>query len=355
MPRKDYYSILGVPRKASQNEIRQAYRALARRYHPDQNQDDPNATEKFREVVEAYQVLSDNAERVKYDRMGVFYTPDGRPPSPEELSTMFTEGFFDLFRRKNPNASGDHINMDLSISLEQAYFGATIPIDIIRNAQCSKCFGAGAASDQDVKICPECEGTGKGRLPFSKCKRCDGQKTIIVNRCRACGGTGRNEQNEQLKVTLPRGVSSGKVIRLKGKGNDGYGTGQAGDLLLEISFATHPLFQKRGPDLFCDLPISWTIASLGGAVDVPTLEGKSTIRIPPGTQNGKILRLSRRGFPLKSSDRKGDIHYHICVETPTNLSPKQRTLITEMSKNLDDDNHPQLKKFSSQVQNRGKS
>ena len=354
MPRKDYYSILGVPRKASQNEIRQAYRALARRYHPDQNKDDPNATEKFREVVEAYQVLSDPIEREKYDRMGVFYTPDGRAPSPEDLSTMFTEGFFELFRRKNPNASGEHINMTLEISLEQAYFGADVTVQISRDARCSKCNGVGAVSDDDIQECPECNGTGKGRLPFTKCKRCDGLKFIIINRCRSCGGTGRKEQADQLKITLPRGVSSGKTIRIKNKGHDGHGTGQSGDLLLDIAFASHPLFKRRGPDLFCDLPIPWSTASLGGAVDVPTLEGKSTIRIAPGTQNGKTLKLSQRGFPLKSSDRKGDIHYHIQVIVPTDLSPKQRTLISNISKSLQEKNHPQIKDFSSQVQQRGK-
>ena len=362
---KDYYKILDVPRNATPNEIKRAYIKKARQCHPDQNQDDPEASEKFRAVNEAYEVLHNEEERKKYDRMGMFYTRDGKPPTPDELAQHFRNTIRDFFSSKGPNANGDKIEDKLEISLEDVFSKQKIPFSYSREIRCTECDGHGGDKNGQRQECSNCEGSGKGALFVMSCSVCSGQGFVYSKSCKKCHGDGRQYHTETIGVPLPENITVGKRIRIKGKGNQGYGTGEDGDLLLTVHFQKHPLFERRGSDLFCSLPIDWSVATLGGTVDIPTLEGISTIRIPPGTQSQKNIRLSGRGLPIDEKwpipintkhAKRGDIHYTIHIEVPLHITPSQKKLIQQLQVELQSASHPQqypqMTEFSTYLQKR---
>ncbi len=345
---------LGLPRGASPEEIRKAYRALALRYHPDRNPDDQEASSNFQAIVEAYQILSDPEQRKQYDRFGALVRSDGRPPQKEDLSAFFNDKFSGIFQ-SNQNRRGEHININLQISLEDVALGADKPIQVRREIHCGTCLGSGAA-DGGKKQCEACGGKGKsGSLLFRKqCARCGGRGYLITKRCRKCGGTGRLDRSESINIHIPKGVVAGQKLRVKDRGHTGFGSGAAGDLYILIQIAEHALFQRRGNDLFCDVPILWSEACLGTELHVPTLTGTSHIRIPKGTASHQIFRLSNRGIPAKDGKTYGDIHYRVIVEVPK-LSSELEEAVQNLHQQLTPSSHPHLESFRKNLQEREQS
>ena len=345
---------LGLPKGASPDEIRKAYRALALRYHPDRNPDDQEASANFQAIVEAYQVLSDPEQRKQYDRFGALVRADGRPPQKEDLSAFFSDKFSGIFQN-NQNRRGGNINVNLQISLEDVAQGADKTIRLRREIHCGICLGAGAAKD-GKEACPECDGKGRtGNLIFRKqCARCGGRGYLITKRCRKCGGTGRLDSSESINFHIPKGVVAGQKLRVKDRGHTGFGSGASGDLYILIEIADHHLFQRRGNDIFCDVPILWSEACLGTELHVPTLSGTSYIRIPKGTASHQVFRLSNRGIPSKDGKTYGDIHYRVIVEVPK-LSPNLETVIQTLDQRLPSSSHPRSQSFRKNLQEREQS
>jgi molecular chaperone DnaJ len=353
---KDYYKMLEVPRDATSNQIRRAYIKKARQCHPDQNPGDPEAAEKFRSITEAYEVLYDEEERGKYDRMGMFYTRDGRPPTPDELAQHFKSTIRDFFSAKAPNSNGDKIEDKLEIAFEDVFSKQKIPYTYTREIRCIDCDGFGGDKNGQKETCSNCQGSGKGVLFVTSCATCAGQGFTYSRSCKTCHGDGRDYKKESILVPLPDNITVGKKIRIKNKGHHGYGTGDDGDLILTVHFQKHEFFERRGSDLFCNLPTEWSVAVLGGTIEIPTLEGSSTIRIPSGTQSQKIIRLSGRGLPIdekwtinsgnrhglnkKGKNKRGDIHYTIQIEVPINITPAQRKALQQLQKEIKASTHP---------------
>ncbi|MEC7985272.1 MAG: DnaJ C-terminal domain-containing protein [Myxococcota bacterium] len=354
MKRQNHYMTLGLPKGASPDEIRKAYRALALRYHPDRNPDDQEASTNFQAIVEAYQVLSDPEQRKQYDRFGALVRSDGRPPQKEDLSAFFSDKFSGIFQNAN-NRRGESIHTNINISLEDVARGTEKSLQIRCEIHCGLCVGSGAAKD-GKQICTECAGKGRsGSLLFKKqCIRCGGRGYLITKRCRKCGGTGRIDRSETIDIKLPVGVVAGQRLRIKGRGHAGYGNGAPGDLYLLIQITEHEIFQRRGNDLFCDIPILWSEAILGTELCVPTLEGTSLIRIPKGTASHQVFRLSNRGIPSKEGKTYGDIHYRVIVEVPT-LSSQQEPIIQSLQQQLPPSSHPKLQAFRKNLQEREQS
>ena len=343
MARRDYYAVLGVPRDASADDIKRSFRALALQYHPDRNPDDLDAEHRFREIVEAYQTLSDSDERGRYDTLGPFYRPDGKPPSAEDLNTFLAETFAGLFRRKRSIGRGEDLRYSLTISLEDVASGAERQIEVARLGRCRRCEGSGGDPDEGRRRCDACDGSGRSatrRLFRTECPRCDGRGFIVVKRCSRCNGDGRHESREQLKVRVPAGVATGQKLKLKGKGNELADDGAAGDLLVLVNVDDHPLFQRRGPDLYCEVPVLYTEAALGADLRVPTLTGTTRIRVPAGTPSGKLFRLSGRGLQALGNRGQGDLHIKVVVEVPETLAPPERAAIEELAGRLQARAHP---------------
>jgi len=352
--RRDLYAILGVRRDASQDEIKKAYRALARQFHPDRNPDDPVAEERFREISEAYETLSETALRQRYDRLGPLYRPDGRPPSPDELSEYISDTLTGLFRKRRPER-GEDLRYTLRIPLEVVGTGDERLIEVRRQIECTGCKGLGADPQGGSRSCDHCEGTGKApnRKVFrSACPHCNGRGQITVKKCAQCTGRGRVEIEERLKVRIPKGVATGQKLKLRGKGNAARTGPTPGDVFVIINVDEHPLFRRRGADLHCTVPIRFHQATLGADIEVPTIEGKTTIRIPPGTPSGKTFRLAGRGLPTLEAGRKGDLHLQVEVEIPTNLSDSERSLVASFDEGIGLDYHPHLREFADHLRDR---
>ena len=365
---KDYYKVLDVPKDATPNQIRRAYIKKARQCHPDQNPGDPEAAEKFRLVNEAYEVLYDEEERSKYDKMGVFYTRDGKPPTPDELAQHFKSTIRDFFSSKTPNGNGEKIEGKLEIAFEDVFSKQKIPYTYTREIRCEDCSGSGGDKDSKKENCPTCQGTGKGALFITSCSNCSGKGFIYSKSCKSCRGSCRDYKEDTILVPLPDNINVGKKIRIRGKGHQGSGTGEDGDLILTVQFQNHDFFERRGSDLFCNLPIEWVVATLGGTIEIPTLEGSSTIRIPSGTQSQKIIRLSGRGLPIdekwsinnKSASgknkKRGDIHYTVQIEVPMNIGTTQKKAIQELQKEIsavsNPSQHPQITEFQTYMKKR---
>jgi molecular chaperone DnaJ len=346
--RRDYYAVLGIPRSAAPDEIKKAFRGLAMEFHPDRRPDDPEADDRFREVAEAYKVLSDPEQRTRYDRLGPFFRPDGRPPSPDDLNDFVSDALSGLFRKKRPDDRGDDLKYTLSVSLEDVVQGAERTIDLRRQSACRKCEGTGADPDEGRAACEACTGTGKSatrRIFRADCPRCDGRGWRMIKKCGTCSGSGTRENLERLKIRVPPGVATGQKLKLRGKGNVPRGGGPPGDLYVLVNVTDHELFRRRGADLFCDVPLLFAEAAMGTDLVVPTLEGRTTIRIPAGTPSGKVFRLSGRGLPDLDGRRTGDLHIKVNVEVPAELNAEQRRALSALSSQLGADAHPRRRQY----------
>jgi molecular chaperone DnaJ len=321
---RDYYNVLGVNRAADADEVKRAYRTLALRWHPDRNPGDAIAEQRFKDINEAYRVLSDAELRARYDRLGPLFTEDGRPPRPDEVSDVVTRVWDNLWGRKR-KTRGEDLRYTLSVTLEQVATGAQREVVVPRLIRCVTCNGVGAPSSQR-EPCKACAGTGKttgNRLLRTTCFHCKGRGFTVLAPCNDCRGDGRITLEEALRVKVPPGVATGQKLKLAGKGNDS-ADGTPGDLLVLIDVADHAWFRRRGDDLVVTVPITFGEATLGGDIAVPTLTGRTTIRVAPGTTHGRVLRLAGRGLPSPAGTGTGDMHIEVAVEIPTGLSEAER-------------------------------
>lgn len=372
MAKRDYYDVLGVNRGASEEEIKKAYRKKAKELHPDRNSDKPEAEGQFKEVNEAYDALKDPDKKAAYDRFGhaAFEGggPRGRPGGgPQgDFASAFSDVFDDLFGDfmggqqrggggRQRAARGSDLRYNLRISLEEAYSGSQKSIKVPSSITCSSCSGSGAEGGVEPSTCPTCSGMGKVRAQQGfftverTCPTCSGMGQIIKNPCPACAGNGRVERERQLSVNIPAGVETGTRIRLAGEGDAGVRGGPSGDLYIFIEVQEHPLFQRDGTHLFCNVPVSMIVAALGGDIEVPSIDGgRSRVKVPPGSQNGKQMRLRSKGMPALRGQGAGDMFIELVVETPVNLTSRQKELLREFDK-LGDDNNPQSSGFFDKV------
>ena len=342
---KDYYEILGVDRKASQEEIKKAFRKLARKYHPDLNPGDKTSEHKFKEINEAYEVLGDEKKRADYDQFGKSPFEGGGPGFDYRTYTSgdrfdfggFGDIFSDLFAGERGSAEagmrGPDLVMNLELSMEEAFSGVTKPISFNREISCATCSGTGAETFQQ---CDRCKGTGKvsaskGFFKMSQpCAACSGTGRKTTKQCKSCSGSGRTLHAESLKVKIPAGANTGSRVRLKGMGGAGQGKGGYGDLQLEITVRHHPFFTRKDDDLFLDLPVTFGEAALGAKIEVPTMDGVAMMTLPPGSQSGQKFKLSGKGFPSARSGKRGDQFVKVKVVVPKRLTEKDKAAIQDI-------------------------
>jgi molecular chaperone DnaJ len=350
MAKRDYYEVLGVSRSASADEIKKAYRRLAMKHHPDRNKDDSGSEGKFKEVKEAYEVLRDSDKRAAYDRFGhdgLRGAGMGGPGgfSAEGFSDIFGDVFGDIFggggRRGGPQVfRGADLGYELRLDLEHAVSGDTVTIDVPSQVSCDVCEGSGAKKGTTPTQCSTCGGAGQVRMQqgfFSiqqTCPACKGAGTMISDPCENCHGRGRVRKTRTLSVKVPAGVDDGDRIRLSGEGEAGRNGGPPGDLYVEIRVNPHKIFAREGADLSCEVPISFSTAALGGEVELPTLEGNVALKVPAGTQSGKVFRLRGKGVTTVRDPRKGDLFARVAVETPVNLTNDQKELLRKFDKKV---------------------
>ncbi|MBF8436010.1 molecular chaperone DnaJ [Halanaerobiaceae bacterium Z-7014] len=368
---KDYYDILGVDRDADQKEIKKAYRKLAKKYHPDRNPDDPEAGEKFKEISEAYGILSDEDKRARYDQYGHAGIGDddfnyedfarGGFGGLEDLFEMFMGGGFSGMGQRSQNrpTRGRDLEYRMEISFEDAAFGTEKTIRIPRQETCQTCDGSGAKPGSNPRTCPKCDGSGQIRVnqrtPFGNmaqiktCDRCQGRGEIIDEPCPDCNGEGRVTRRRDIKVEIPAGISSGQRIRLSGKGGAGKRGGPSGDLFVRVDVKPHDLFERKGDDVYYELPINFVQAALGDEIQVPTLEGEVKLKIPEGTQPGDSLRLKNKGINHLRSSGRGDQYIKIKVVIPKSLDSEQKELLQKFAKISGDEINPESKGFFSRV------
>ena len=358
MAKRDYYDVLGVARDADEADVRKAYRRLAMKLHPDRNPDDKTAEEGFKEASEAYQVLSDAEKRSVYDRHGHAGLSNGNGAggfAGGSFSDIFGDMFGDIFsgqgRRGGPQRGAD-LRYTLELDLEQAVRGETVEIKIPVLAGCEECDGLGSKAGTKPVSCHDCGGAGQIRVAqgfFSiqqTCPRCRGQGKVITDPCRACGGRGRAEKRKTLSVKIPAGVDTGDRIRLAGEGEGGSLNGPAGDLFVQIAVREHRIFQRDGKHLFCEVPISFVDAALGGELEVPTLDGRVRLRVPAETQTDKVFRLRGKGVAPVRGGGAGDLLCKVVVETPVKLSEEQKTLLKKFGETLQSGGETQSPKGS---------
>ena len=374
MSKRDFYDILGVNRDASDDEIKKAYRKLAMKYHPDRNPDNPKAEEHFKEVKEAYEILSDGQKRTAYDQYGhAGVDPQagmgggfgGFGAGAGGFSDAFGGIFDEIFGagraggggRSNVYRGAD-LRYNLEITLEQAAFGTETKIRIPTMEACETCKGSGAKSGTQPKTCPTCQGSGQVRMQqgfFSiqqTCPKCRGTGKFIADPCGSCHGAGRVKQHKTLAVKIPAGVDEGDRIRLSGEGEHGVNGGPPGDLYVQIHLKAHPVFQREQNDLHCEMPISFATAALGGEIEIPTLDGAANLKIPSETQTGKVFRLRGKGIKGVRSGSHGDLLCHVVVETPVNLTERQKELLREFDESNKEDaerHNPRAKSWMDRV------
>jgi molecular chaperone DnaJ len=342
--KKDYYELLGVNRNASEDEIKKAYRKLALQHHPDRNPGDKQAEEKFKEVSEAYSVLSDGQKRSQYDQFGHAAFGDGGPfAGGFDFSGGFEDIFGDIFGEffggggGKRRGRGEDLRYNLTLKFEEAVAGTEKKIKIPRHGPCETCRGTGAKTGTAPQTCPTCRGRGQvsfqqGFFSVSRtCNQCRGQGTIIKDPCVNCGGGGRVRTMHTLSVKIPAGVDTGSRLKLRAEGESGPTGGVPGDLYVVIQVESHPIFLRDNLDIICDVPISFVQAALGAEIDVPTLEGKVKMKIPAGTQSGKVFRMKGRGIKDVQGLHQGDQHVRVIVETPTRLTGKQKELLKDFA------------------------
>lgn len=355
MAKRDYYEILGVERGASEQEIKKAYRRIAMKYHPDRNPDDKNAEDKFKEATEAYEVLSNEQKRGAYDQYGhAGVDPNsgfGGGQGFGNFSDIFGDVFGDIFggggggRRRGGPARGSDLQYNLQLDLEQAVRGDTVKITIPTLVNCDPCDGSGAREGSTPTTCSTCGGVGQVRMQQGffavqqTCPSCHGRGKVISDPCQSCHGQGRVQEEKTLSVKVPPGVDSGDRIRLAGEGEAGADGGPPGDLYVQIIVREHDIFQRDGKHLYCEVPISFVDAALGGELEVPTLDGRVKLKVPAETQTGKLFRVRGKGVTPVRGGGTGDLLCRVVVETPVKLNVRQKELLRELQESLNDDAH----------------
>jgi len=367
MSKRDYYEVLGVQKNASEAEIKKAFKRLAMKYHPDRNQDNQEESEvKFKEAKEAYDILSDSQKRAAYDQFGHAGVDQsagmgGAGAAGGSFSDIFGDVFGDIFGGGGGGGAhggqrvyrGADLRYNLELDLEEAVRGTSVNIRVPTLVSCDECGGSGAKKGTKPTTCTTCGGHGQVRMQqgfFSlqqTCPRCHGNGKMISDPCGKCHGQGRVEKNKTLSVKVPAGVDNGDRIRLSGEGEAGENGGPAGDLYVQISVREHKIFERDGSDLYCEVPIAITTGSLGGELDVPTLDGRVKLKIPAETQTGKMFRLRGKGVKSVRGGSTGDLMCRVVIETPVNLSKHQKELLQEFEKSLKEDNANHSPKASS--------
>lgn len=369
MAKRDFYEVLGVNKGASADEIKKAYRKKAKELHPDRNADNPEAESQFKEANEAYEILKDAEKKAAYDRFGHQAFEGGMggggPRGGQgDFSSAFSDVFDDLFGDfmggrggggRQRASRGADLRYNLRVSLEDAFSGIQKTINVPTSVQCDSCDGSGAEGGAEPTTCPTCSGMGKVRAQQGfftverTCPTCSGMGQIIKNPCKACAGHGRVEKDRALSVNIPAGVETGTRIRLAGEGEAGMRGGPSGDLYIFIEVDQHELFERDSVNLFCRVPVSMVSASLGGDIEVPTIDGgRSRVKIPSGSQSGRQMRLRGKGMPALRGGGSGDMFIELAVETPVNLTSRQKELLREFEK-LSEDNDPESKSFFKSV------
>ena len=368
MAKKDYYEVLGVSKNATDAELKKAYRRLAMKYHPDRNPDDSSAEEKFKEAKEAHDVLSDTQKRAAYDQFGHAGVEGamggGGGAGAAGFGDIFDSVFGDIFggggRGGERVYRGADLRYELSLTLEEAVSGTTVKIRVPKHVECGTCEGSGAKKGTEPVNCTTCNGIGQVRMQqgfFSvqqTCPQCQGTGKMISDPCNSCRGQGRVRDNKTISVKVPPGVDTGDRIRLSGEGEAGQNRGPSGDLYVDVAVKDHPIFVRDGSNLHCDVPISFATATLGGEFEVPTLDGRVKLKIPPESQTGKLFRLRGKGVKSVRASSKGDLLCRVVVETPVNLNKKQKDLLREFEQAMDDDNkehRPQASSWLDGVKN----
>jgi len=369
MAKRDYYEVLGVSKQASADELKKAFRKMARQYHPDANPDKKDTEEKFKEIAEAYEVLSDPEKRANYDRFG-------HAANNGQGFGGFEGGFggfgdlgglgdiFDMFfggggRGRRGPEKGSDLRLDMEISFEEAAFGLEKDIKVPRNEECGTCGGSGAAPGTKAQACPACNGSGQiqyaqntpfGRVVQSRtCDRCRGAGKIIEKPCPTCHGAGQVRKTRSIHVKIPAGVDSGTRLRVSGEGESGLRGGPRGDLYVYIYVKAHKFFRREGNDVIVEIPVSFSQAALGDEIEVDTLDGKARVKVPEGTQSGSVFRLRGRGIPDLHGHGRGDQHVRVKVVTPTRLTEKQKELMLEFAKLGNENPAPGEKGFFEKV------
>lgn len=369
MSKRDFYEVLGVSRDADEKALKSAYRKMAMKYHPDRNPDDSAAESNFKDVNEAYEALKDPEKRAAYDRFGHAAFENGMgggngPGFGNDFASTMSDIFDEFFggaaggggRGRRGADRGSDLRYNMEVDLEDAFSGKTVEINVPTSASCQTCSGSGAKPGTSPKACSTCGGAGRVRATQGfftverTCISCQGRGEVIADPCSGCGGNGRVTQDRTLSVNIPSGIEDGTRIRLSGEGEAGVRGGPTGDLYIFVSLRPHTFFQRDGADLFCRVPISMTTAALGGQFDVPTVDGgKTRVKIPEGTQTAKQFRLRAKGMPVLRSSKVGDMYIQVVVETPRNLSRKQRELLEEFDAVSSKENHPDASGFFTRV------
>ncbi len=373
MAKRDYYEVLGVEKGAGDEELKKAFRRKAKQYHPDLNKDNPEAEGKFKEVNEAYEVLSDPEKRSRYDQFGFA----GVDPSYQQggfggggfgggfggmddlgdiLGSIFGGGFGGRARQNRPE-QGRTIQQNITITFEEAAFGTEKTIRVIRMENCTECSGSGAKKGTEPQTCPTCRGTGQVRMSMGfmstarTCDTCRGTGKIIKEPCAHCQGYGQVRHDRTISVKIPAGIGDGQAISIRGEGDHGKRGGPAGDVILQISVKEHPLFQRRGNDVICHMPITFAEAALGAEMEVPTLDGKVRYTVPEGTQNGAVFRLREKGIPHIGGRGRGDQLVYVQIEIPKNLTAPQKEILKKFADATGMKNYKNKQKFSDKIRN----
>ena len=368
--KRDYYEVLGVSKGASDDEIKKAYKKMARKYHPDLNPDNKEAEEKFKEVNEAYEILSDADKKSRYDQFG----HAGVDPNfgaggfgggfdggfdfgdlGDIFGSFFGGGFGGAQQRRNGPQRGESIRVSVSISFTEAAFGCEKDVTLERSEDCPTCHGSGCAEGTTPEICPDCRGSGtvqvRRQTPMgvfattTTCPKCGGQGKIIHQPCADCRGSGRARKRRTVKVSIPAGIDNGQTISLRGQGHAGKNGGPAGDLLITVMVKPHELFRRDGTSVFCEAPITFTQAVLGAELEIPTIDGKVKYTIPEGTQTGTVFRLRGKGIPVLNGRGRGDQYVTVTIETPRNLNKEQKEALRKFSETLGEGNYEEQKSF----------
>ncbi len=372
--KRDYYEVLGVDKNASADDIKKAYRKLAKQYHPDLNKDNPEAADKFKEVGEAYAVLSDEEKRSRYDQFGhagVDGSAGGGGFSGgfggfgdfgdlgDIFGSFFGGGFGGGQSRRNAPQKGRDMRVRVELTFEEAAFGCKKDLNVSRMETCSACSGTGAKAGTSPETCSRCRGTGQIRsvqnTPIGQiqtnttCPDCRGKGKIIKERCAVCQGTGKTRVSDKISVNIPKGVDDGQTLRVRGKGDAGENGGPAGDLYVTISIKKHPIFERDEYDVYVEMPITFVQATLGCEIDVPTLDGKVKHRIPEGTQSGTKFRMRGKGISYPNGSGRGDQYVIVNIEVPKNLTQKQRELLVKFADETNDKNYNQQKKWTAKL------
>ena len=372
MAKRDYYDVLGATKGASADDLKKAYRSKAKELHPDRNSDNPTAEAQFKEVNEAYEVLKDADKKAAYDRFGHAAFEGGMGAragggaGQGDFASAFSDVFEDLFgdfmggrggagRGQSRAQRGSDLRYNLRVTLEESFKGVQKSISVPTSIACDTCRGTGAEGGAEPVTCPTCSGMGKVRAQQGfftverTCPTCNGMGQIVKNPCKVCHGAGRIEKDRARSVNIPAGVETGTRIRLAGEGEAGMRGGPSGDLYIFLEVREHPIFQRDGVNLFCRIPISLGTAALGGEVEVPTIDGgKSRVKVPPGSQTGKQMRLRAKGMPALRGGGAGDMLIELAVETPVNLTARQKELLREFEK-LSEENNPEGSNFFTKV------